>query len=255
MVSICISRKFRSQLLQGYQLLLFWVKGGLFLFISSAHAQDVGDFLRHFSKDIPGQQNTNRISAFPMKDNSKTASRPGRTAPGSSSAPTPVASSESFSIWVKVSDARVAPAKHNYPLTTVDLTFDSPTDVRLIGARTSDAKAASIFRLVNDHALTEKRIVSSWFIPANQPISLQKAGGILGLRGLTRDLKEGDTVVLYLTFMDNEGHTREQTTFAHVSRQVQTLSPKDQPKKPFQFSASAATGRLANSSVPSFSAP
>jgi copper(I)-binding protein len=204
-----------------------------------AHGQALNDLMGTFSTIRSYQASGTRAKAHSSTVSpSQTRTHSTAKAPFVSTASAAIDADTSFTLWVRVSHARVAPAKKNQPITLVDLTFDSPTDVRLTEVSSPDARSASIFRTVDDHSSMEKHMVSSWPIPAGKTTALYKEGGQIGLIGIRKDLKNNDTVLLYLTFSDEQGHVRTQTVFAQVTSTMQTSTSTNLPRKPFQFMTS-----------------
>jgi copper(I)-binding protein len=84
----------------------------------------------------------------------------------------------------------------------------SSTDVEVVGVATPAAKTAEIHASRSDGGMMRMSHVEKLQLPAGKTVDLLPGGYHVMLIDLNRPLKEGDTVPMSLTIVDNAGKTR-----------------------------------------------
>lgn len=107
---------------------------------------------------------------------------------------------------VEVRDAWMRPHQLGSEYTTaVYLTIDNQTtqDVTLIGASLSEASEIEIHQTTQEEGVMRMRKVEDVTIPAGTLLQFKPGGHHLMVKGLAKQLQEGDSVRLTLTFDDH----------------------------------------------------
>jgi hypothetical protein len=89
--------------------------------------------------------------------------------------------------------------------TAAYMTLRSDTGARLVSATSPVAARCSVHEMKMDGNLMRMRMLDFLPVPPGGATDLKEGGSHLMLEGLTRPLKEGDTVRLALTFVDAAG--------------------------------------------------
>jgi copper(I)-binding protein len=108
------------------------------------------------------------------------------------------AAAQAGQVEVKEAWARATPAKAENG--AAYMTLVSPVPDRLVAASTPVAKKAELHLMSMEGGVMKMRQVSGVALPAGEPVVLKPGGYHIMLLGLTRQLEQGQTFPLTLTF-------------------------------------------------------
>lgn len=105
--------------------------------------------------------------------------------------------------------ARAVPPTAKMSATFMTLTNNADTDLAVIGAESSVAKAVELHNNTMTDGKMKMRQVNQIDLPANQTTELKPGGLHVMLIGLNRALVEGETIDLKLNFSDGSSKSME----------------------------------------------
>jgi copper(I)-binding protein len=112
---------------------------------------------------------------------------------------------------LKIEDAmaRAVPPTAKMSAAFMTLTNNADTDLAVIGAESSVAKAVELHNNTMTDGKMKMRQVNQIDLPANQTTELKPGGQHVMLIGLNRALVEGETIDLKLNFSDGSSESME----------------------------------------------
>jgi copper(I)-binding protein len=105
--------------------------------------------------------------------------------------------------------ARAVPPTAKMSAAFMTLTNNADTDLAVIGAESSVAKAVELHNNTMTDGKMKMRQVNQIDLPANQTTELKPGGQHVMLIGLNRALVEGETIDLKLNFSDGSSESME----------------------------------------------
>ena len=106
---------------------------------------------------------------------------------------------------VTVSDAWVRGTVAGQTTTGAFMQLKAATDATLVGASSPVAQVVEIHEMRMDGGMVKMSAVERLPVPAGKTVTLAPGGYHVMLMGMTRPLKDGDTVPLTLTFEEKGG--------------------------------------------------
>lgn len=125
----------------------------------------------------------------------------------------------SVSAWageVTVSGAWVRGTVAAQKATGAFMTLVAPSDMKLVGARSSAANVTEVHEMKMDGDVMKMRPIEALDLPAGAPVELKPGGFHIMLMGLKGPLAEGEQVSITLQLAGSDGAVTEQEVVAPV---------------------------------------
>jgi copper(I)-binding protein len=130
---------------------------------------------------------------------------------------------------VTVKDAWVRATVPQQKATGAFMQITSPTDAKLVEARSPAAGVVEIHEMKMDNNVMKMRAVENLALPAGKPVELKPGGYHVMLMDLKAQVKEGDTVPLTLVF-EGKDKKRETVEVKAAAKSLTGAAPKGEMK-------------------------